>query len=122
MSLQRILAKRLDRRKLRIRGKISGTPQKPRLSVSRTNKHIYAQIIDDVNGKTLASASDIDKEIKGSISAGSKTEVAKTVGKVLAERANKANVTDVVFDRNGLIYHGRVKTLADSARESGLKF
>jgi large subunit ribosomal protein L18 len=121
MSLQRVLAKRLERRKKRVRGKIKGTPQKPRLTVSRTNKHIYVQIIDDVNGVTLAQASDIDKDLKSSVS-GNKTEKAKAIGKALAERANQKNIDSVVFDRNGLLYHGRIKEMADAAREAGLKF
>jgi len=123
MSLQRVLAKRLARRKLRVRGKIKGTTERPRLTVSRTNKHIYAQIIDDVKGITLASASDIDKEIKGTLGADANMSgKAALVGKALAERAAKANVEAVVFDRNGLLYHGRIKSLADAAREAGLKF
>lgn len=123
MSLQRVLSKRLERRKRRIRGKIKGTENRPRLSVSRTNKHIYAQIIDDVAGKTIVSASDADKEIKGSIGSDmNKVAVATAVGKALADRAAKANIDKVVFDRNGLLYHGRIKSLADAAREAGLKF
>jgi large subunit ribosomal protein L18 len=123
MSLQRVLTKRVERRKRRIRGKIKGTESRPRLTVTRSNKHIYAQIIDDVAGKTLVSASDADKEIKNSIGSDmNKTATATAVGKALAERASKANIDNVVFDRNGLLYHGRIKSLADAAREAGLKF
>lgn len=104
--------------KRRIRGKISGTAALPRLSVFRSNKQIYAQIIDDTTGKTLVSASSYkNKSVKGN-----KSEVAAVVGKEVAEKAKKAGIEQVVFDRNGYLYHGRVKSLADSAREGGLKF
>jgi large subunit ribosomal protein L18 len=107
--------------KQRIRKDISGTPEKPRLSVFRSNKGIYVQLIDDVNGKTLVSASSLQKEIteKKDIS---KIEQAKLVGKLIAERSLQAGIGNVVFDRGGYLYHGRVKELADAARESGLKF
>jgi large subunit ribosomal protein L18 len=103
--------------KRRIRKKISGTPNAPRLSVFRSNKQIYAQIIDDTTGKTLVSAS----SFKNKNATGTKTEVAAVVGKEVAEKAVKAGIERVVFDRNGYLYHGRVKSLADSAREGGLK-
>lgn len=103
--------------KRRIRKKISGTPNAPRLSVFRSNKQIYAQIIDDTTGKTLVSAS----SYKNKNASGTKTEVAAVVGKEVAEKAVKAGIERVVFDRNGYLYHGRVKSLADSAREGGLK-
>ena len=103
----------------RVRKKISGTPDRPRLCVFRSNKHIYAQIIDDVNGVTLVSASSLDKAIEGN---GGNKEAAKAVGKLVAERAKEKNIVDVVFDRGGNIYHGRVKELAEGARESGLNF
>ena len=94
--------------------------QRPRLSVFRSSKNIYAQVIDDVNGKTLASASTLEKDIRKTN--GSDVEVAKDIGKLIAERALKAGVEKVVFDRSGYLYHGRVKALADSARENGLQF
>jgi large subunit ribosomal protein L18 len=98
-----------------IRKKVSGTSERPRLAIYRSNKEIYAQVIDDVNGNTLASAS--SKEAKGT-----KTEQATVVGKLIAETAKNAGVEAVVFDRGGFLYHGRVKALAESAREAGLKF
>ncbi len=110
---------RRDRIKRRIRKTINGTSQRPRLSVFRSNKQIYAQLIDDVNGVTLESAASlIDKEAQKI----NKTEQAKLIGKKIAEMASKASIADVIFDRNGYLYHGRVKALADSAREAGLKF
>lgn len=109
---------RRARIKRSIRKKITGTTAKPRLTVYRSNKQIYAQIIDDTTGKTLVSASSYNnKSAKGT-----KTEAAGVVGKEVAEKAVKAGIESVVFDRNGYLYHGRVKSLADSARESGLKF
>ena len=93
-----------------------------RLSVFRSSKHIYAQVIDDNAGKTVASASTLDKDLKGKLPKGSDTAAAEAVGKLVAERAVKAGVNDVVFDRGGYIYHGRVKALADAAREAGLNF
>jgi large subunit ribosomal protein L18 len=93
-----------------------------RLSVFRSSKHIYAQVIDDRDGKTVASASSLDKDLKGALPKGSDTAAAEAVGKLLAERAAKAGVKDVVFDRGGYLYHGRVKALADAAREAGLNF
>lgn len=106
--------------KLRIRKKISGTSECPRLTVFRSNKEIYAQIVDDHSGKTLAGASSMIKEIAAEKV--TKTEKAKLVGKALASKAMEAGVNSVVFDRNGYLYHGRVKALADAAREGGLKF
>ncbi len=110
--------RRLKIRK-RIRGTVNGTAQRPRLSVYRSNKEIYAQIIDDVTGVTISAASSRDKDITVS---GSKVEVANLVGKALAEKAIKAGVETVSFDRGGYLYHGRVKSLAEGAREAGLKF
>lgn len=113
---------KLNRRakiKRSIRKKISGTSMVPRLSVFRSNKQIYAQVIDDINGKTLASASSFNNKATDKKN---KTEQAAIIGKEVAEKAQKAGVQAVVFDRNGYLYHGRVKSLADSARESGLKF
>lgn len=109
------------RRKKYVRKRITGTTAKPRLSVFRSAKHIYAQIIDDEQGATLASASSMMSELKGKVSGGNK-DGAKEVGKLLAERAAAGGITDVVFDRNGYRYHGRVAALADAAREAGLKF
>ncbi|MDO4912486.1 MAG: 50S ribosomal protein L18 [Lactobacillus sp.] len=108
---------RLKRHK-RIRGKISGTAERPRLSIFRSNKNIYAQVIDDVAGVTLASASTLDKSVSGS----TKTEQAQAVGKAIAEAAKAKNITEVVFDRSGYLYHGRVSALAEAARENGLVF
>lgn len=104
----------------RVRKNISGTPECPRLDVFRSNANIFAQIIDDVNGVTLVSASSIDKENK--IANGGNIEAAKQVGKLVAERALAKGITTVVFDRGGYIYHGRVQALAEAAREAGLKF
>ena len=95
---------------------------RPRLSVHRSSKNIYAQIIDDVAGKTLASASTLDKDLRGSLKTGADTAAAALVGKLVAERASKAGVKDVVFDRGAFIYHGRIKALAEAAREGGLNF
>lgn len=103
----------------RVRGKISGTPERPRLNVFRSNKHVYAQIIDDINGVTLVYASSMDK---GFEEIGSNKEASKKIGKTIAEKALEKGITEVVFDRGGYIYHGRVKELAEAARESGLKF
>ena len=107
------------KRHVRVRGKISGTPECPRLNVFRSNANIYAQIIDDVNGVTLVSANTLEKEFEG---ATGNAEAAKKVGLVLAERAQAKGIEDVVFDRGGYIYHGRVAALADGAREGGLNF
>lgn len=107
------------KRHRRVRAKISGTPECPRLDVFRSARHIYAQIIDDVNGVTLAAASSMDKDFEGN---GSNREGARKVGETIAKRAAEKGITDVVFDRGGYIYHGRVKELAEGARESGLKF
>lgn len=104
----------------RVRQKVSGTPDCPRLAVFRSGKHIYAQLIDDVNGTTLAAASSLDKSIKGQ--KGTFTERARLVGELAAERAADKGVKDVVFDRGGFKYHGRVAALAEAAREKGLNF
>lgn len=103
----------------RVRGKISGTPERPRLNVFRSNKHIYAQIIDDVNGVTLAAASSVEKGFDAN---GGNKDAAHKVGQMVAERAKDKKIEEVVFDRGGYLFHGRVKELADGARESGLKF
>ena len=110
------------KRASRVRGKLAKVANgRPRLSVFRSSKNIAAQIIDDAKGETIAAASSLDGGLKEGLS-GSKTDIAAAVGKALAERAGKAGVTDVVFDRGGYIFHGRVKALADAAREGGLKF
>ena len=110
------------KRHQRIRRSISGTPEKPRLCVYRSNKNISAQIIDDVNGVTLVAASSIDKGLKEEIKYGGNKEAAKAVGEALGKRALEKGIEEVCFDRGGFLYHGRVKELADGAREAGLKF
>ncbi|HOP41944.1 MAG: 50S ribosomal protein L18 [Flavobacteriales bacterium] len=105
--------------KVRVRRKVQGTPERPRLSVYRSNKGIYAQIIDDENGRTLASASSLKDKQANEVA---KTEQARIVGQAIAEKAKAAGIASVVFDRNGYLYHGRVKALADAAREGGLQF
>ena len=112
------LEKRI-RIKRRIRGKISGTSVLPRLSVYKSNKEIYAQLIDDKDGKTLASASSREKSVDAN---GTKSEISTAVGKAIAAKAIAAGIENIVFDRNGFVYHGRVKALAEGAREAGLKF
>ena len=111
-------AQRLKRHK-RVRSKIAGTPERPRLNVFRSETNIYAQIIDDVAGKTLAAASSLEKDFTCE---GTKTDAAKKVGQMIAERAKAAGITTVVFDRGGYVYHGRVQALAEGAREGGLEF
>ena len=110
------------RRDRRVRKDISGTPERPRLTVFRSLKHIYAQVIDDVSATTLASASTMDAGIRAKAAGMTKVEESRLVGALLAERAKAANVGAVAFDRNGFLYHGRVKALADAAREAGLDF
>ncbi len=110
------------KKQLKIRKKINGTSERPRFSVYRSLNNIFVQIIDDVNGKTLAQASSIDKELKAEIKNGGNVEAAKLVGKKAAERALAAGIENVVFDRSGYVYTGRVKALAEAAREAGLKF
>ncbi len=114
-------AARLKRRQ-RIRRKISGSEARPRLSVFRSARHIYAQIIDDGKGQTLVAASTLSGELKDKLSGLKKADAAKEVGKLLAAKAKEKGISQVVFDRNGFIYHGRVKAVADSCREHGLKF
>jgi len=109
--------KRRNRYRLRKLGKV-----RPRLSVFRSSQHIYVQIIDDAEGKTLAAASTVEKDVRGKLKSGADAGAAAAVGKLIAERAKKAGVTEVVFDRGGYAYHGRVKALADAAREGGLSF
>lgn len=106
----------------RIRVKIFGTSERPRLSIYKSNKHIYAQLIDDTKSLTLASAGTVEKELKEKSSHGGDVDAAKEIGKLIAERAKKAGVENVVFDRGGFLYHGRVAALAEAAREAGLVF
>ena len=111
-----------EKRHYRLRNTLSGTPAKPRLAVFRSNKHMYAQIIDDVAGNTLVCASTMDKSVAASLKYTSNVDAAKAVGKAVAEKAIAAGITTVVFDRGGHIYHGKVQALADAAREAGLQF
>jgi large subunit ribosomal protein L18 len=118
-----ISAKGAERRKARVRKALKARAfGRPRLSVFRSDKNIYAQIIDDANGRTLAAASTLDKDVKSTVKNGGSSEAAAVIGKLIAERGTKAGVSEVVFDRGAYIYHGRVKALADAAREGGLQF
>ncbi|WP_435922603.1 50S ribosomal protein L18 [Paenibacillus sp. DYY-L-2] len=110
------------KRHLRVRKKIQGTAERPRLNVYRSSKHIYAQLIDDVAGVTLVSASTIDKGLSNEIGNGGNVESARKVGELIAKRAQEKGVKGVVFDRGGYLYHGRIQALADAAREAGLEF
>lgn len=117
------LKRQTDRRRARVRRAVKAAAGiRLRLSVFRSSKHIYAQVIDDRKGETLAAASSIEKDMRGSLKTGANIEAAKAVGKAVAERAGAKGITDVVFDRGGYIFHGRVKALAEAAREGGLKF
>jgi large subunit ribosomal protein L18 len=109
-------------RHLRVRKRLTGTPERPRLAVFRSNEHIYAQLIDDVAQATLAAASTIDKELKGKLDSGANQDAATEVGKLIAKRAKANGIAAVVFDRGGNLYHGRVKALAEAARAAGLEF
>jgi large subunit ribosomal protein L18 len=120
MSLTKI--ERRERIKMRIRKIVSGTSEQPRMTVFRSNKQIYVQFIDDLAGVTLATASSLDKEVVAEAAGKNKSEVAALVGKLAAQRATEKGISTVSFDRNGYLYHGRVKMLADAAREGGLKF
>ena len=111
-----------ERRKLRIRRKISGSSERPRLTVFRSSKHIYAQVVNDDTGTTLASASTLDPEVRKDLSYGGNKAAAAVVGKVVAERAKQAGIDKICFDRRSYKYHGRVQALADAAREAGLQF
>ena len=113
---------KLERRQRRVRAKVSGTAARPRLRITRTNGHIYAQVIDDVAGTTLVSASSVDAEVKAGLKNGANIDAAKAVGETVGRRAVDAGIKEVVFDRGGRIYHGRVKALADGARSAGLEF
>ncbi len=120
----RKLSKDAQRRRVhdRVRTRVTGTPERPRLNVYRSSAHIYAQVIDDRSGVTIASASSVDKETKKGLKGGGNIASAKAIGKIIADRAKAAGVSKVVFDRGGYKYHGRVKALADAAREAGLQF
>jgi large subunit ribosomal protein L18 len=113
---------RMKRRKFGIRKRLTGTPERPRLSVFRSSKHIYAQVIDDYAGKTVATASTLHEDVKGGLKHGANIAAAKAVGKSIAEKAKAVGVSKVSFDRAGNRYHGRIKALADAAREGGLQF
>jgi large subunit ribosomal protein L18 len=110
------------RRKLRIRTKISGSTERPRLSVFRSGRHVYAQVVNDADGKTLAAASTLSRDLKSTLESDKKTDAAKKVGALIAKICLEKKIDKVVFDRNGYLYHGRIKALADAAREAGLKF
>ncbi len=112
----------LERRKRRVRGKVSGTAERPRLAVHRTNAHIYAQVIDDASHTTICAASTLDPEFRAEGKLGSNKDAAEFVGQLVGKRALEKGITTVTFDRGGRIYHGRVKALADGARNAGLKF
>ncbi len=114
--------RQLERRKRRVRKRVFGTPERPRLNVFRSKSHIYAQIIDDLKGHTIVSASSLDPALRASLKSGGTIEAAKAVGKLLAERAKAAKIHAVVFDRGGRLYHGRIKALAEASREGGLQF
>ena len=114
--------RRLERRKYSLRSNLFGSPERPRLSVYRSSKHIYVQLIDDYAGKTLASVASTNTEVRGDLKNGGNIAAAKQAGKAIAEKAKQIGVTKVCFDRGGRQYHGRVKALADAAREAGLQF
>jgi large subunit ribosomal protein L18 len=110
------------KRHARVRRTVTGTAERPRLNVFRSSKHIYAQLVDDVAGKTILSASTLDEELKGSVDNGANVDAAKKVGQLIAKRAKEQGHESIVFDRGGYLYHGRIKALADGAREEGLQF
>ena len=122
--MQKMIDRDAIRRRIRyrIRKKVSGTAARPRLAVFRSDKHIYAQAIDDGSGQTIAHASTLDAELKAAVKRGGNVDAAKAVGGAIAERLKIKGIEDVVFDRGGYLYHGRIKALADAAREAGLKF
>lgn len=122
MLKKRQLKNKRQRRKRSIRKKIFGTPQRPRMSVYRSNKHIYVQVIDDLNGHTVASASTVDADSREGVAELDKQEQAHEIGKIVAERAKQEGIEKVVFDRNGFVFHGRVAAVAEGAREGGLEF
>ena len=122
--MQKTIDRDATRRRIRyrIRKKVTGTADRPRLAIFRSDKHIYAQAIDDGSGQTVAHASSLDAELKGSVKRGGNVDAAKVVGGAIAARLKDKGIEDVVFDRGGYLYHGRIKALADAAREAGLKF
>ena len=122
MDHSRTIFRQRLRRRFRVRKPLRGTAERPRLSVFRTDKHIYAQIIDDASGKTLASASSVDRKIREAVGFGGNKQAAEAIGRAVAERARAAGVTKVCFDRGSFKYHGRVAALADAARAAGLEF
>ena len=121
MSVIEVKKQRRIRRKKRVRKTVFGTPQRPRMTVSRSLKHIYVQLVDDAAGRTLAAASTVSKELRGSVPDGGKVAAAKLVGKLLAERALAGGIKQATLDRNGYKYHGRLKALTEAAREAGLR-
>jgi len=121
MDNARINKQRRNRRKMRVRKGVFGTPERPRLTVTRSLQHIYAQLIDDVAGRTLVAASSVAKELRGALKYGGNKAAAGAVGKLLGQRALATGIKAAVFDRNGYKFHGRIKALADAAREAGLK-
>lgn len=122
MDAQKRKTQQQQRRRYRVRGKMMGTAQKPRLSVFRSSKHIYAQLIDDINGVTLAAVGSLGKQVAGEIPYGGNIKAAQAIGRMIAEKAKEKGIEEVAFDRGPYKYHGRVKALADAAREGGLKF
>jgi large subunit ribosomal protein L18 len=122
MAQQKRIQERRERRKFRVRNAVRGTPERPRLSVFRSSKHIYAQLIDDQSGQTLAAASSCGKDVAKDLPYGGNIKAAKTVGKKLADAAKAKGISKAAFDRGSYRYHGRVKALADAAREGGLQF
>ena len=120
MALSKLESRK--RRKMRIRKTVNGDAERPRMTVFRSARHIYAQVIDDVSGKTVASASTLSKDLRDGLGEGNKTAAAKKVGTLVAEQCKGKGITKVVLDRNGYLYHGRVKALADAARKAGLDF
>jgi large subunit ribosomal protein L18 len=122
MNHQRAIDRQRERRRFRVRKRIGGTAERPRLSVFRSHKHIYAQLIDDEGGRTLVSASSQDKDVRGEVSYGGNKTAAQAVGKIVAQRAREAGIQQVAFDRGSCKYHGRLAALADAAREGGLQF
>jgi large subunit ribosomal protein L18 len=122
MNHERAILKQRQRRAMRVRKRIRGTPERPRLCVFRTHKHVYAQVIDDAAGRTLAAASTLDKDLRGEVKNGGNKTAAAVIGKAIAERAIAAGVKHVAFDRGSFQYHGRLAALAQAAREAGLQF
>ena len=122
MNHQKTIQHQRERRSFRVRKRTRGTTERPRLSVFRSHKHMYVQVIDDVAGRTLAAASTVDKDLRGEVNYGGNKTAAQAVGKAIAERALAAGIKKVAFDRGGCQYHGRVAALADAAREAGLSF